>query len=295
MGSEMLIFLTTLLACADDAPVAGLAVGPGTDRPVWMFRQNEGRWTRSEEPVAHSASSLGLGVDGDRLVLTMQCFWGDCGSESKRKTDGPPVHALISTDLQRWTAAMWRLKDPADRVPIDTEYRSAADGEQIWYYGTAAGAVGDPAQHANPHSIFVASLREGGLVEPKEMIRGTGLADPAPVVVNGETWLFLTTKPGHSIGLARGNPLQVVREWNGVSVPHAMVVNGAVWLWAQRVEAGRMVPVLSTSRDGGQTWTQWSSPLPTSGMTGCGNPVGAIWKDRPVVFCVTEPLGRAPK
>ena len=291
----MLIFLLTLLACGDDSPVAGLAAGPGSDRPVWMFQENDGRWTRSAEPVAHSASSLGLGVEGDRLVLTMQCFWGDCGSESKRKTDGPPVHALITRDLQKWSAAMWRLKDPDDRVPIDTEYRSAGTEAQIWYYGTAAGAVGDPAQHANPHAIFVANVQDHDLVKPIEMIRGTGLADPAPLEVNGETWLFLTTKPGHAIGLARGKPLRMVREWNGVSVPHAMRVNDAVWLWAQRVERGRMVPVRSISTDGGQTWSQWSNPLPMDGIPGCGNPVGAIWQGVPVVFCVTEPLGSAPK
>ncbi len=291
----MLIFLLTLLACADDSPVAGAAAGPGSDRPVWMFQENKGRWTRSVEPVAHSASSLGLGTDGDRLVLTMQCFWGDCGSESKRKTDGPPVHALITTDLQNWSAAMWRLKDPADRVPIDTEFRSTGTGGQIWYYGTAAGAVGDPAQHADPHVIFVATTQDEGLVMPTEVIRGSGLADPSPLVVNGETWLFLTTKPGRAIGLARGEPLRMVREWNGVSVPHAMVVNGAIWLWAQRFERGRMVPVRSISQDGGQTWSEWAAPLPMEGIAGCGNPVGTMWQGRPVVFCVTEPIGGSPK
>ena len=64
----MLMFLLTLIACWGDPPVAGHAAGPGENRPVWMFRENAGRWTRSVEPVAHSVSSLGLGVDGERLV-----------------------------------------------------------------------------------------------------------------------------------------------------------------------------------------------------------------------------------
>lgn len=285
------MFLLTLLACWGDAPVAGLALGPGDNRPVWMFRENEGRWTREPVAVAHSVSSLGLGVDGDQLVLTMQCFWGDCGSESKRRSDGPPVHALTTTNLKDWKAAMWRLRDPEDRVPIDTEYRKAADGPKVWFYGTQAGVMGDPAKHRSPHTILSASLVDGRLERPSVHIQGPGLADPAPVTVAGETWVFLTTQPGRSIGWARGEPLRMVREWQGVSVPHAMVVGDAVWLWAQRVEQGRMVPVRSISKDRGLTWSEWSSPLPVDDIGGCGNPVGAVFKGKPVVFCVTEPLG----
>jgi len=287
----MLLFLLTLIACWGDAPVAGHAAGPGDERPVWMFQENAGRWTRSAEPVAHSASSLGLGVDGDRLVLTMQCFWENCGSESKRKTDGPPVHALTTADLKNWKAAMWRLKDPDDRVPIDTEFRVTKGQSQIWYYGTRAGQMGDPAFHQESHTIFSATVEKERLLEPQLRMRGPGLADPAPLNVHGEHWLFLTTQPGRAIGLAKGEPLQLVREWQGVSVPHAMVVDDSVWLWAQRVEKGRMVPVRSISNDKGQTWSDWSTPLPVDDLPGCGNPVGAIFGGSPVVFCVTEPLG----
>ena len=287
----MLILLLTLLACDRDAPVAGHALGPGRDRPVWMFRQKEGRWTRSEVPVAHSASSLGLGVNGDQLVLTMQCFWGDCGSESKRKTDGPPVHALTTSDLETWKPAMWRLKDPADRVPIDTEFVMHSERAEIWYYGTRAGALGDPAKHKEPHAIYSATIDGDRLVNPNLRIRGVGLADPAPVMVSGETWLFVTTQPGRAIGLAKGTPFQVVREWKGVSVPHAMVVGDEIWLWAQRVERGMMVPVRIISQDQGQTWSDWATPFAVNDISGCGNPVGAIFEGDPVIFCVTEPLG----
>jgi hypothetical protein len=287
----MLLYLLTLMACWGDDPVAGRALGPGDDRPVWMFRENEGRWTRSDTPVAHSASSLGLGVDGDLLVLTMQCFWGDCGSESKRKSDGPPVHALTTRNLEDWKPAMWRPRDPEDRVPIDTEYRSSSGGAQVWFYGTHAGTPGDPADHRMPHTIMSASLVNGRLESPNVWIQGSGLADPAPLRVGKELWLFLTTKPGMAIGLAKGSPFQIEREWTGVSVPHAMVVGKDIWLWAQRVEQGRMVPVRSISHDLGQSWSGWTSPLPLDGMAGCGNPVGAVFKGQPVVFCVTEPVG----
>ena len=67
----MLILIITLLGCWGDKPVAGAALGPGVDRPVWMFRLGGDGWKRKKEPVANSASSLGLGVVDDRLVLTM--------------------------------------------------------------------------------------------------------------------------------------------------------------------------------------------------------------------------------
>ena len=287
----MLLILLTLIACDRDAPVADQAVGPGPDRPVWMFREKEGRWTRSPDPVAHNASSLGLGRDGGELVLTMQCFWSDCGSESKRRTHGPPVHALTTSDLKTWKAAMWRLQDPDDRVPIDTEFRKTTDRAEVWYYGTRAGTMGDPAKHQEPHAIFSAAIESGRLVNPTMHIRGAGLADPSPLTVAGEQWLFLTTRPGQAIGLARGTPLQIVREWQGVSVPHAMMVEDAIWLWAQRVERGVMVPVRSISHDRGQTWSDWSTPFAVNDIAGCGNPVGAIFEGDPVVFCVNEPLG----
>jgi len=285
------MYLLTLMACWGDDPVAGQAVGPGDDRPVWMFRENEGRWTRSAVPVAHSMSSLGLGVDGDLLVLTMQCFWGDCGSLVKRKTDGPPVHALTTRNLQDWKPAMWRLLDPDDRVPIDTEYRGTTEGAEVWFYGTHAGTPGDPAAHRMPHTIMSASVVNERLESPKVWMQDSGLADPAPLTVGGEQWLFLTTKPGMAIGLAKGSPFTVVREWTGVSVPHAMLVGDHIWLWAQQVRQGRMVPVRAISTDSGQTWSDWSAPLPVEDLAGCGNPVGAIFKEKPVVFCVTEPLG----
>ena len=88
---EMLIWILLALGCLGDQPVAGAAIGPGQDRPVWMFERTKDGWKRRAEPIAHSVSSLGLGVVGDRLVLTMQCFWGDCGSVLHRHRVGPPV------------------------------------------------------------------------------------------------------------------------------------------------------------------------------------------------------------
>ena len=119
--------------------------------------------------------------------------------------------------------------------------------------------------------------------------------DPAPVTVGQETMLFVTTQPGRAIGLATGTPFVLQREWTGVSVPHAMVVGREVWLWAQTVRDGRMIPVLSKSADAGQQWSDWSAPLPLEGLDGCGNPVGAVFQGAPVVFCVSEPLRFRPQ
>ncbi len=285
--SDMVFWMLFLLGCMGDRPVAGAALGSGSSRPVWLFELTASGWERRPEPVAHSVSSLGLGVVGDTLVLTMQCFWGDCGSELQRHLVGPPVHLLWTKDLQTFHPDMTRLVDPEDRVPIDTEVR---EPDEVWYYGTAAGVRGDPAKHADPHVIYKARRVGDRVVEPVEIIRGPGLADPAPLKVAGEQLLFLTTRPGHAVGLAMGSPMAVNREWTGVSVPHAMEVDGEVWLWAQRVEKGRTFPARIRSLDGGKSWGQWDTPLPMDGVDNCGNPVGAVFQGRPVVFCVSEPL-----
>jgi hypothetical protein len=290
----MIVLWAALLGCSGDPPVASAAIGPGPDRPVWRFEKTASGWIRSLEPVAHSVSSLGLGIDDHHLVLTVQCFWSDCGSESKRRTIGPPVHTLSTNDLRTFEAGMIRLVDPDDRVPIDTEYRPKPGGGNIWYYGTVAGTPGDPAAHTAPHGIYKATIQGDRLVNPTRMITGPGLADPAPIQVDGKTFLFLTTVPGRSIGMATGDPLRVTRTWEGVSVPHAMRVGAEIWLWAQRIQNGRMTPVRIRSADSGQTWTDWEAPLPLEGIAGCGNPVGGVFRNTPVVFCVTEAIG-APR
>jgi hypothetical protein len=226
---------------------------------------------------------------GSELILTMQCFWGDCGDEAKRHEIGPPVHALKTTNLEQWTPAMWRLVDPDDRVPIDTELRE----EAVWYYGTRAGAKGDPAAHRDPHTLYRAEVAGDRLVNPQAVFSSGGAADPAPLTIGGDTMVFITTQPGRAIGVLRGAPLALQREWTGVSVPHAMVVDDQIWVWAQTVREGRMIPIRIQSSDSGQTWSEWDAPLPLDGMVGgCGNPVGAVFDGGPVVFCVTEPVGR---
>ncbi len=291
MHSVMTPLWITLFACssglvASDDPVAWAAIGPGSERPVWMFRLDNKQWLRSPAPIAHRASSLGLGISRESLVLTMQCFWGDCGNESLRHSVGPPVHALTTQDLETWAPAMWRLIDPDDRVPIDTEIR----GDRVWYYGTAAGVRGDPAKHRSEHTLYVATIQGDRIADPKPVFRGSAVADPAPVEVAGESLLFMTTKPGMEIGMATGTPLRLAKTWPNVSVPHAMVVGEEVWLWAQTVRDNRLVPVRSISRDGGRQWTDWDAPLQTDDIGGCGNPVGSEFNGVPVVFCVTEPL-----
>jgi hypothetical protein len=279
-----MFLLLTLFACTD-APVASHALDPErTDRPVWMFEQTEQGWRRSPTPVGHGMSSLGLGVQGDTLVLTAQCFWEECGSLLWRQLTGPPVHAIASQDLEHWEPRMWRLVDPDDRVPIDTELH----GEHIWYFGTPAGQHGDPALVQADHTIYRATLDGDTLRAPEAMLSGAGLADPAPVTYRGRQMVFLTTLPGRQIGRATGSPLQLDKRWDHVSVPHAMVVDEALWLWAHTVREGRHVPLRSVSTDG-EHFSSFEAVLPTEDID-CANPVGTVWQGRPVVFCVSEPL-----
>jgi hypothetical protein len=284
----MQVLLPLLLGCLADSPVASeaLTVDADAERRVWMFRRTGQTWARSAAPIAHSMSSLGAGIVGESVVLTSQCFWGDCGSVLWRHLAGPPVHAIASTDLETWAPRMWRLADPDDRIPIDTEIRANSDGAAVWYYGTPAGMMGDPAAFDTPHTIFSARVAGDRLVEPVAQMTAPQLADPAPVQFRGQQMVFLTVRPGHEIGLATGDPLAVTRTWTGVSVPHGMVVDDVLWVWAHRVQDGRFVPVRSVSLDGAE-WSPWQAVLPTAGVS-CGNPVGVVFDGEPVVFCVEE-------
>ncbi len=292
----MVVFSFTFalsLACIGDPPVADRALARVSNpaRPVWMFRYGPSGWTRDPEPIAHSMSSLGLGQMANRLVLTTQCFWKDCGSIFWMHRVGPPVHAIATTDLEHWSPLMWRLVDPEERIPIDTELRQ--DGREIWYYGTPRGEEGDPALRVDPHTIYRATIAGERVVDPTPMITGPQLADPAPIRLGGETLLWLTTRPGQAVGLARGEPLAIVREWPGISVPHASRVGEEIWVWAHRIDRGRHVPVLSRSTDG-ETWSPFTAVLDMNGLDGCANPVGAQFLGTPLVFCVQEPLTPSP-
>jgi len=288
-----MFLILTLLACLSDPPVAVHTMDPSaTDRPVWMFQRGTSGWTRSTDPVAHRMSSLGLGTDGTGLVLTANCYWKICGSVMWRHLVGPPVHGLRTTDLSSWTPVMWRLVDPQDRIPIDTEIGQRGEHTVAWYFGTQPGVEGDPALHQTQHTLFQAQMEDDRLVDPKPLIVGSHLADPSYVRFQGADFLFMTTMPGGAVGLARGDPLQLVREWRGVSVPHAMVVGKELWLWAHQIIDGLHVPVRSVTRDG-ESWSDFSRVLPTQGLD-CANPVGIVWKETPVVFCVSEPLGEKP-
>lgn len=279
-----MLLLLTLLGCSD-SPVASHTLDPlRTQRPVWMFRQTADGWTRHPTPIAHGMSSLGLGTDGDALVLTAQCFWEDCGSVMWRHLVGPPVHGLSTQDLETWTPRMWRLDDPDDRIPIDTELR----GTEVWYYGTPAGEHGDPALRKAEHTIYRATISEDRLEAPVAVLSDAHLADPAPVSFGGRDMVFLTTLPGRAIGRATGVPLRVDKTWEGISVPHAMVVGDTLWLWAHTIRDGKHIPVRAVSKDGEQ-FSPFEAVLPTQDID-CANPVGMVWQDIPVVFCVSEPL-----
>ena len=56
--------------------------------------------------------------------------------------------------------------------------------------------------------------------------------------------------------------------------------------------AAQTIAPRSISEDQGVTWSEWDAPLPLAGVMSCGNPVGVEFHGTPVVFCVTEPIGK---
>lgn len=282
-----------LVGCVPDVPASGpvLVENPDARTHVWMFRSTNGVWTRHPSPLAHSMSSLGVGNLGDTLVLTGQCWWGSCGSEIHRWLSGPPVHGIQTRDLVTWTPAMWRLDDPAGMIPIDTEIVVRPEGTSLWYYGVPVGPRGDPAKRTADHRLRRASLDDGQFVQPVDVVVGPHLADPIPVWFRGERLLFATSRPGAEVSQYSGDPPVSVQTWKGVSVPHAMVVDDELWLWAQRIRNGRRSPVRARSSDG-RTFTEWETPLPNPGKEDCANPVGTVFRGEPVMFCLSEPSWR---
>jgi hypothetical protein len=86
-----------------------------------------------------------------------------------------------------------------------------------------------------------------------------------------------------------GSPLQRRHRFQGVSVPHALVVDDALWLLATQVNQGRQQPVRAISRDG-KTFSDFEPFLPLKADEVCASPVGVDLNGKIAVLCVEEPL-----
>ena len=270
---------------------AMLAFESNPRRKLWMFEQQGERFVRLEPHMGKDISSLGALVVDDRLYLTGICWWPGCGSEEemhKRNKYGPLVFGLSTTDLDTWTSHQWRLVDNKNHTPIDPQLSSGKDGLELWYFGAAGQKHTDPMDRS-PHDIQKATLgQDNRFHNASTYIRAAGLADPSPIVFQGTQWVFATQFAAESVVAYRGNPPQQTHRFQGVSVPFAMVVQDELWLLATRIVNGRQQPVRSISKDG-DTFSDFEPFLPTDTDQVCASPVGAVFNNKTVIFCVEEP------
>jgi hypothetical protein len=173
-------------------------------------------------------------------------------------------------------------------TPIDPQLFEGPKGLELWYFGAPGQGHVDPMDRS-PHAIRRATLGEDGRFHAQETaLIHPGLGDPSPIHFKGEDWLFATQFGAESIVAYKGSPLQQSHRFQGVSVPHALVVENSLWLLGTQVVKGRQQPVRAISTDGVR-FSEFAPFLPLQPDQVCASPVGAVLNGKIAVFCVEEP------
>ena len=276
--------LPILIACADP----GLAPGPppppdgagpvlGVTRIRSFHSPDLANWSEGDAALAQHAMSLGLhDVDGGFEITFMDLSGGERSWWSR--TFGSPEIGVLRYTGEGWARSRRGVDDPSTPAPIDPQ----SDGERLWIVGRD-GVAGDPAAADSANR-----LRAGPPWET--MLEGPGLTDPMPVRFQGREFLFVT-EAHQRLVLFEGAGRERTRQWNGVTVPYARVVDGELWLLAQKPAGGSRlpVPVMARSRDG-RAFTAFEPLLPAGMTRVCTSPVLAPDPERGgwLLVCVEE-------
>lgn len=230
-------------------------------------------WTRDPTPVREGFVSLSMSVrpDGELWVtgidqLGRASWW-------ERNIRAPPVQGLKSRDGEHWTHAEWRVKDPETPSFVDSQWL----GDELWY--VAFKGRGDPVGAGNQTRIRSSP-------PPTTRAQGEGYSDPSPVRFQDKLYLFVTAWPQRVSQLA-GEPLTEIQRWAGLSVPYATVINGELWLLAQKNLNGKRQPVVARSKDG-RSFTQPRQMIPWRSVEHCTSPVMGPTPTGWVLLCVEE-------
>lgn len=273
----VLALLPILIACADPPPPPGDAPLLGVTRIRAFHSPDLVGWTADPEPLAEHAMSLGLhDVPGGFEVTFMDLSGGERSWWSR--TFGDPEIGVLRRTADGWTRTRQAVDDPQTPAPIDPQ----SDGERLWVVARD-GVQGDPAAPTSENR-----LRAGPPWQTE--LQGAGLTDPMPVRFGGQDLLFLT-EAHQRIVLFAGAPLARSRQWQGVTVPYARVVDEELWLVAQKPAGGSRlpVPVLARSRDG-RSFSAFTPILPAGASRVCTSPVLAPDPARGgwLLLCVEE-------
>ena len=268
--------LLLLMACEPNPMQTALSPDPAAVNVMHAFHSPDlSAWTH-RGVVAWGVASLGMSAleDGDLIITLIQEVRPPTWREERF---GPPVYGFRydGTTLHPWSM---RVDDDETRAYLDPQLFEG----KLWYV-SPQGTSGDPAlmERDNP----IRSSHPG-----TTQIIGENIADPAPIRFGGQLHLFATSNA--HIFHATGEPLQRVAEHNTLNqaaVPHAVIIDDALWLVAQKNMGGKRVPVRAISQDA-QIWSQWK-PLVTlpEGQRNCTSPVlGADPAGGWILFCIEE-------
>ncbi len=271
--------LLAISACLG-AVACGSPAWTGPDTPaVLQFASSDARnWRLLPEPAAVGLVSLGWGRGPDGEVRVTGVVPHRAEHPWSRRLLGEPVAGLRWED-GAWARATWRVRAGEDVALLDPQWH----GDRLWYMA-AEGRGGDPVGPDRRNAIAVSP---GGT----RVLEGRGLADPAPVDFAGERFLFVTAWPTRVAQFRLppdGGSPELLREWAGLSVPFATVVDGELWLLAQATVQGRRLPVVARSDDG-RDWSAFTLMVPWTASRACTSPVmGEVEDGEWRLLCVDE-------
>ncbi|MDP6932981.1 MAG: hypothetical protein QGG40_08685 [Myxococcota bacterium] len=264
---------------------------------VWAFTSVQGQgWIRSERPVAHSYTSLGLHLEEGELHLSGQHRL-QLPTAEEEAMNLLWTQSLV-TDGTDWSARITPFEDPEVTSHTDHQWHAG----ELWYFATAQShrAFDQPVDQ-DPANLPVERdplWREGmhllrSTSPARTRVEGAGLGDPSPVTFQGQLHLFATRVHGTisqgSVEVVHfaGPDLTEARTFPGVTVPFAAVVGEELWLLAQAQVGGRRQPVGARSRDG-TTWSSWEPLVDLGTMSNCTSPVMGKLGETWWLFCVEE-------
>lgn len=191
------------------------------------------------------------------------------------------VVVVESGDLRSWTAHAWPVDAPGHSL-IDPALVMGPTGRELWF--VQVDGVGDPAEGSRSTRVVRTFWTGSGFGRAEVMLEGRGLVDPSPVY-QGTRWeVFMTRDHREVVVASEGGGLGSVI--TGLTVPHVRREGDTVVLTAQRVEAGRPLPVESRRVDG-QGWTV-PRPIELADGASCSSPSSVRIGSGRVLLCADE-------
>jgi hypothetical protein len=282
-GVAGLLALACDTAPSDAAVSAAVLVPPGEVR---LYRDDGAGFAPAGRAPLAGLTSLDAHAEGDTVYVAGLSHRLAPGLLAERF---PQLFVVVTETsdplMQAWSAHAWRVDAPG-RSLIDPALVTGPDGRELWFVQVDGG--GDPAEGGKLSSVVRTRWDGDRFGSAEVMYEGRGVVDPSPVYVEGAWRLFLTRDHREIVEVRAGaKEARVVA--GGLTVPHASVRSGRVFLTAQDTSAGPARAVQLEEREG--TWTAPGPLLPAREAEPCTSPstvarAGVRW-----LFCAQDRPG----